>query len=262
MMAALTFTSCEKDEEVSPLAETLTLDDEIASYYDEALSEVDEITYVGTTAKLSVEESVVENSGTRTVETTFSGDTVIHTITFVDFVNGNSEFERVKNGTIVVKVLGRPFLETFWRQITFIDFTVNGNLVEGVKVIEKIGEYQFSITLTDGKITFTDGTTYTRDFVRTRTWVAGFETPFYIWDDEYELEGVANGVNRNEKVYTHTITNPLRIKMNCRWIVQGTIDIVVDNQLAILDYGDGTCDRFATITVDGETWTIRLRGGR
>jgi len=225
------------------------------------LGEVDELTLVSGTAKLSVEETLVENSGTRTVETTFSGDTVIHTITFVDFVNGNSQFERVKNGIIIVKVLGRPYMETFWRQITFIDFTVNGNLVEGVKVIEKIGEYQFTITLTDGKITFTDGTTYTRDFVRTRTWVAGFETPFYVWDDEYELEGVATGVNRNEKEYTHTITNPLRIRMNCRWIVEGTIDLVVDGQLATLDYGDGTCDRFATLTVDGETWTIRLRGG-
>jgi hypothetical protein len=260
MMAAFSFTSCEKEEETSPLAETLTIDDEVASYFDEVLSEVDDVTISGTTAK-SEEVYLVENSGTRTVETTFSGDTVIHTITFTDFVNGNSQFERVKNGTIVVKVLGRPFEETFWRQITFNDFTVNGNLVEGVKVIEKIGEYQFTISLTDGKITFTDETTYTRNFERTRTWVAGFETPFYVWDDEFEIEGTASGINRNEKVYTHTITNPLRIKRSCRWIVQGTIEMMVDEQLAVLDYGDGTCDRFATLTVDGETWTIRLRGG-
>jgi hypothetical protein len=30
----------------------------------------------------------------------------------------------------------------------------------------------------------------------------------------------------------------------------------------VLDYGDGTCDRFATLTVNGESWTIRLRGGK
>ncbi len=260
LMAAFSFTACEK-EETSPLAELLEADDEVASYFDEILAEVDELTLVGDTQK-SMEVTLALNSGSRTVVTTFSGDTVIHTITFVDFVNPNSQYERVKNGTMKIKVIGRPYMETFWRQITFVDFTVNDHQVEGVKLIEKTGTYQFTITLTDGKITFTDETTYTREFERTRTWVAGFETPYHVWDDEFEIEGQAWGVNRREQEYTHTITNPLLVRRNCRWIVQGTIEMAVANNLAILDYGDGTCDRLATLTVNGETWTIRLRGGR
>lgn len=260
LMAAFSFTSCEK-EEVSPMAELLEIDDEVASYFDELVGEVDELTLVSGTAK-SGEVTLSSNSGSRTVVTTFSGDTVIHTITFVDFVNPNSQYERVKNGTMIIKVIGRPYMETFWRQITFVDFTVNGHQVEGVKLIVKTGTYQFTITLTDGKITFTDGTTYTRNFERIRTWIAGFETPYYVWDDEFEIEGQAWGVNRREQEYTHTIINPLLVRRSCRWIVQGTIEMTVNNNLAILDYGDGTCDRLATLTVNGETWTIRLRGGR
>lgn len=260
IMTAFSFTSCEKAEETSPLVELMEADDEVASFYDDILSEADEITFTDGTPKAGF---VIQTgySGTRTVTTTSSGDTIIHTITFDNFVNENSQSGRVKNGTIVVKVLGRPNLPTFWRQITFVSFTVNDHQVEGLKVIEKTGDYQFTITLANGKITFTDGTTYTREFSRVRTWITGYATPYFVWDDEFNIEGLAWGVNRKGNEYTHTITNPLLAKRNCRWIVQGTIQFVVNNQTAVLDYGDGQCDRIATLTVNGETYNIRLRGG-
>lgn len=258
--AAFSFTSCEK-EETSPLADLMESDDEVASFYDDILSEADELTFTDGTSK-SGYSTTLGFSGTRTVVTTFSGDTTIHTITFENFINENSQSGRIKNGTIIVKVLGRPYLSIFWRQITFVDFTINENLVEGVKVIEKTGDYVFTITLTDGKITFTDGTTYTRNFERTRTWIAGYETPYNVWDDEFEIEGGAYGVNRKGNEYTHTITNPLLIRRTCRWIVQGTILFEVNSQTAELDYGDGECDNVATLTANGETYTIKLRGGQ
>jgi hypothetical protein len=260
MMAALTFTSCEKINN-SPLADDLESDDEVASYFDELLSEVDDITIPTSGAKSEVEFKA-ENSGNRTIETSFSGDTVIHTITFAEFVNGNSQYERVKNGVLIVKVIGRPFMETFWRQISFQNFTVNGHTVEGVKEVVKTGEYQFTITLTGGKVSFTDGTFHTREFEHIRTWTAGYDTPNFIWDDEFEIEGNASGVNRREQQYSRTITSPLIVKRSCRWIVQGTIEIEAGDKFATLDYGNGECDRFATITVDDESWTITLKGGR
>ncbi len=261
LMTSFSFTSCEKEEETSPLVELMETDDEVAAFYDDILSEVDEVTFNDGTSKSGVTVSQ-GFSGTRTVVTEFSGDTVIHTITFDNFMNENSNSGRVKNGTIIIKVLGRPYLETFWRQVTFVNFTVNDNLIEGVKVIEKTGEYQFTVALTDGKITFTDETTYTRNFTRTRTWIDGYATPYYIWDDEFTLEGNAWGVNRNGNEYTHEITSPLFIKRDCRWVVSGTIEFNVNGQAAILDYGDGTCDRIATLISNGETHTINLRGGQ
>ncbi len=252
------FTSCQEENETVSLQETIINEDVIAAYFDDIMEEADEITYTNENLKTgtTTDEGM---SGTRTVETSFSGDTVIHTITFLDFVNENSPNERVKNGMVVVKVLGRPFLETFRRQIELVDYTVNDAQVEGTKLIEKTGDHAFTMTLTNGKVIFEDGTTYSREFNRTRTQVAGTDTPFFIWDDEFLHEGSANGMNIEEKPYSRTVTEPLLKRRNCRWFVQGTVEIVVGTETAVLDYGQGICDDEATITVNGETNTIQLR---
>jgi len=252
------FNSCQEDNKTVSLQETIIDEDVIAAYFDDIMEEADEITYINENLKsgTTTNEGM---SGTRTVETSFSGDTVIHTITFVDFVNANSPNERVKNGTVVIKVLGRPFLETFRRQIELINYSVNDAQVEGTRIIEKTSEYTFAMTLTNGMLTFEDGTTYSREFNRTKTQVAGTDTPFFIWDDEFQHEGTANGVNIEEQPYSRTVTEPLLKRRNCRWFVQGTVEIVVGTETAVLDYGDGICDDEATITIDGETTTIQLR---
>ena len=130
------------------------------------------------------------------------------------------------------------------------------------KQIRKTAEHEYQITLTNGKITFTDGTTYTRTVERTRTWVEGYDTPFYIWDDVYTLEGVATGVNRRGYTYTHQITSALMFKLSCRWLVQGVIDLTVGDKQATIDYGNGDCDNIAYVTVNGKTYEVKLRGGK
>ena len=48
--------------------------------------------------------------------------------------------------------------------------------------------------------------------------------------------------------------------MICDNIDRGKIKIQGPNHFAVLDFGDGTCDRIATITIDGNTpRTILLR---
>lgn len=256
-VTALTFSSCEK-EEVSPLAEVLQQDDEVNDYYNDVLAEADDFSFSDGISKSGEAEFEVA-AGTRTVVTTTSGDTIIHTITYVAFSHPRRP-DRVKNGVIEIKVLGRYNQELFWRQIKLIGFTVNDNSVQGTKIIQKTGTYEYSISLTGGRIDFTDGTFYTREMQRVRTWTTGYSTPMNISDDEYSITGTASGINRRGNEYVHTITSPLIAKMNCRWIVQGIIEFVVNSQTAVLDYGEGECDRIATLTVNGNTYTINLRG--
>ncbi len=256
-IVAFTFASCEK-EETSPLAEVMLQDDEVADYFNDILSEADDFSFSDGPAKSGLAEFEIA-AGTRTHVVSYSGDTVIHTITYVNFSHPRRP-DRVKNGVIVVKIVGRYMQSTFWRRIELIDFSINGNNIEGTKVVEKTGDYMYSVTLTGGRVEFTDGTFYTREFERVRTWTAGYNTPAVIADDEYSLTGSASGINRRGNSYVHTITSPLILKMNCRWIVQGIIEFVANNQTAVLDYGDGTCDRIATLTVNGEAYTINLRG--
>lgn len=257
-------TSCKKDDLTDPMVSVMQDDDQTAELFDETVKEVDELTMTSTPSKSSAEFAYALNSGsgTRTIETSFSGDTTIKTITFTDFVNGNNENGHIKNGVIIIKILGGPLQATFKRIILLQNFTIDGIKIEGRKEINKTGDYTYSVALTNGKVTFTDGTTYTRECTRTRTWVEGYATPYNIWDDIFSIEGEATGVNRKGNAYTHTITNALVIKNACRWIVQGTIELVAGDKTAMLDYGNGECDYFATITINGEVKEIRLRGRR
>ena len=47
------------------------------------------------------------------------------------------------------------------------------------------------------------------------------------------------------------ITSALEKKVLCDNIDKGTIKITGPNHYAIIDYGDGSCDREATISIDG-----------
>ncbi len=253
------FVSCEKEvDETEVIMESLEQDDEVVDYFDDLLAEIDDLTYTNFNAKSGF---LPENGpkGKRSVITAYSGDTIIHTITYGGFVHPNSPNGRVKNGNVVIKVIGHPQQATFWRQISVKNFKMNGNEIFGVKTINKVGDLQFAITLTEGMIRFANGSTYTRTFSLTRTQITGANSPFFIWDDEFISEGNASGINQHGEHYTHAITLPLVNRRNCRWIVQGAIEFVVGDASAQLDYGDGNCDKEASLTVNGRTSVIDLR---
>lgn len=258
--------ACQKSETTDPLVETTQDDDKVTALFDDTQNDVDELTFTTTPVKAYAESSSefdgVVDLGSRTDVKTISGDTLIHTITFVNYVNGRSLNGHMKNGVIIVKVIGRPIDAKFERTITLQNFDIDGVKIEGKRQIVKIADYEYTVTLVGGKVTFTDGTTYTHEFTRTRTWVEGYATLGNIWDDVFTVEGVATGTNRKGYAYTHTITNPLVIKNSCRWIVEGTIEMVSNSKTAVLDYGMGECDNQATITVNGNINDITLRHKR
>ncbi|MHC1703728.1 MAG: hypothetical protein AB9846_07455 [Tenuifilaceae bacterium] len=262
LMAATVFTSCEKAETTDPMVEISQDDDQVTALYDDVLTEADDLTLASDgVMKAPADFDITSGSGTRTVVTTFEGDWMVKTITFTDFVNSHSENGHIKNGKIIIKMLGRPFQATFERVITFNNFTIDGVLIEGEKRITKTAQYQYTITLTGGKVTFTDGTAYTRESSRIRTWEEGYDTPALL-DNVFTVTGTSTGVNRQGLTYTHTITNALVFKVACRWIVEGTVESVCADNTVTLDYGTGECDNLATMTLNGVTTEITLRGKR
>jgi hypothetical protein len=262
MVLSSLFTACEKSETTDPIIESLQDDDQVSALFDDLQNEVDNLTSSNGPSKSSAVFEAYYSSGTRTDVKSFSGDTVIHTITFVNFINDSSQNGHVKNGVIIAKVLGHPLDAKFERTVILQNFTIDDIKIEGKKQINKIADYQYSVILTGGKVTFPNTTFYTYEFNHTRTWIEGYATPSYIWDDEFTVEGTATGINRLGYSYTHTIINPLLIKRSCRWIVEGTIEIVANEITATIDYGMVDCDNIATITKNGKTTEIKLRGKR
>jgi len=178
------------------------------------------------------------------------------TIQYIDWQVGQGP---VKNGFKYIVLNGPIDKPGTSRIITTQDYTVGGNLIEGTKTIARLDATNWKITLVGGKTTFEDGTIATREMTRNRKWVAGTLTPFFIWDDEFEITGNTNGTRRNEVTYTSTITKPILRKMACKWFVSGTKEMISNNNTIIIDYGDGECDNIATVTVNGETREITMR---
>jgi len=261
---AMLFASCQKDDTTTdPMVTTIQEDDLATNYYDDVDNETDELTIDQPARAMASGAMDITADNGRTVVTVVNADnSVTKTITFTSWTNPHGNQNIVKNGKIIINIVGTPSADVFMRTVTFENFTINGNLIEGTKMITKTAQYEFTATCENGKITFTDGKTITRNFSRIRTWVDGYATPLNIWDDVFEITGTATGVNKNGNAYTHTIVNPLRVERTCKYIVSGTVSIVVDEKTLTLDYGTGTCDNIATITYNGQTKEIKLRGGR
>lgn len=59
--------------------------------------------------------------------------------------------------------------------------------------------------------------------------------------------------------FEKVIVNPLVKLDNCKFIVSGTIEYRKNGLvIAVIDFGNGTCDNIATKTVDGKTFEFKL----
>lgn len=72
------------------------------------------------------------------------------------------------------------------------------------------------------------------------------------------VSGNASGKNREGRSFSVTINN-LTKPTNCKYITKGTVQISPSGlNTRTIDYGDGTCDDKAKITVNGNTFEITL----
>jgi hypothetical protein len=149
--------------------------------------------------------------------------------------------------------------------ITFDNFYVNGFRKEGTIVRTNttvIGANMRSHnrTVTDGKITAPSGRFWFHTCNIDITQTVGVETPCDITDDVYSLSGTRSITNAEGKIRTGTTLTPLQKKFTCSNIDQGTLKIQGPNHFAIIDFGNGSCDNQATISLDGRpTRNITLR---
>jgi hypothetical protein len=135
--------------------------------------------------------------------------------------------------------------------------------VTGTKTVTNNGHnanhnMNFSINV-NGHLTNVNGLTMDWTSVRNREWINGEITPGIFSDDEYVITGSASGTNFEGNSFTVNITNGLHIKF-CPYITEGTFELTPSGKpTRTFDYGDGTCDALATLTINGRTFNISLR---
>lgn len=161
---------------------------------------------------------------------------------------------RIRKGKIIVTQSDAIWVEGSVRTATFDDFFIDDAQLEGVRTIvnegaDANGNLTFSRTVVDGKITFPNGTSTTWESNYQLTQTEGGQTPLILSDNVFEVTGSANGVNRNGQAFTATIDEPLVKNKLCPWVSEGLITLTIDSKTLSLNYGSGTCDNKATLTL-------------
>ncbi|RZJ71421.1 hypothetical protein [Flavobacterium sp.] len=143
---------------------------------------------------------------------------------------------------------------------TFNDFFYNDRKVEGNRHVmfswqsttaQPEAHTVANIDL-DLTVTYPNGNAYHRTGSRTRELIQGYDTPLNWLDNVYQVTGSWQTVGPNG-TWTTSIDMPLVWYTTCPYVGAGTLTFSVANNTAILDYGDGTCDYFATLTVNGNS---------
>lgn len=168
----------------------------------------------------------------------------------------------IRMGKMSTVYTGPMFVAGSTATTTFDGFYFDSLSVEGTHVLTNNSTSEgrsFTSVITNGKILAPSGNYTTWNRTRTWTQTEGANTPYFPVDDVYSITGSSNGTfvyGTNAYQWTGTVTEPLIRKLICPWTVSGKLEINSQNVKSVLDFGDGTCDRKATLTINGKIFEI------
>ena len=182
----------------------------------------------------------------------------------LDFGDGCQMNGKLRKGKIITVYSG-PLHKPGNKAVTeFNGYQVDNRKISGRHVIENTtlpGSNQRQFTRTYETKVLNLETQVWRQWAGTTTMtqVEGNGTPLWPGDDIFQFTGSRKGENSLGRSWTAVVTTPLIKSFTCKWISKGVIKISVNDQNGTLDYGNGSCDDEATITVNGVSKTIKLR---
>jgi len=186
---------------------------------------------------------------------------------------------RVRRGEIKTVYTNRLMIPGAESVTTFLNYSVDSVTVGGTYKIKNIVDpvqimifppqynHKWLVTVVGGRLGYPNGSLVEWNSTKTIEQIEGSHTPI-LRDDVFKITGNADGVGVRGSITTRwlsEIIDPLIRKNICRWIVKGKIRTVRRNLsntspwVAVLDFGRGTCDNAATITINGVTYNITLR---
>lgn len=285
LLGAITFTSCKKDDSMSPVTdnspaelvatqEATTDEAETEAQFDDVFN----ITASMNTGQVGEDLGVGANvSGLFELGTTTpTNQTRCFTITVVpniprvfpktvtiDFGTGclcrDGKYRKGK----IVSIYTNPMIVPGAKvSTTFVDYFVDSFKVEGTHITENTSTTNmqgWKNVVIDGKITNMNTNRWRKwNSVKNVLQIEGNGTPHFPLDDVYKITGNAHGSNSGGHTWSSLVVDPLIKKFTCPWIVKGTVRLIRDGREALLDYGNGVCDNIAIIYINGVPHIIRL----
>lgn len=180
----------------------------------------------------------------------------------IDFGTSCSYMGVTRSGIINIVITDSVRSPGSTATMTFNNYYVNLYKVEGTIVWTNTstpGTRSWRRETTNGKITAPDGRYWLHSGVKNVTQTAGVSTPSWL-DDVFSITGNHTVTNAAGRSRTGTVLEALQKKTACANIDKGKLKVEGPNHYAIIDFGDGTCDNLATISIDGRPpRTIILR---
>ena len=171
---------------------------------------------------------------------------------------------KVRSGKIITVFSGPMSTAGSKATSTFENYKVDSFTIGGTQIIENSSssnKQAWTRSVVDGKVTNTNSGRWVEwNAVHEHTQTEGNGTPLDPKDDVYKITGNSSGSNSNNNSWITEITQPLMRSFICKWREKGEITLTRKSNTitAVLDYGDGTCDNKATITIKGITIPITL----
>jgi len=169
-----------------------------------------------------------------------------------------------RSGKIIISVSGPMNIANSVATFTFTNFVTDGNKITGTHRITYKGlnagnNWPRYAILTEAKIEFPDTKfiTYRAEYIRLQS--EGSDTPLIQIDDVWRIEGSSSGTTKEGVAWTASYPSALVKKASCKWISSGIVLITPKGDLPrTIDFGDGTCNNYATLTIGDKVTNIVL----
>lgn len=265
--------SCGEDGVISTIADTqVTAGKSASSDYHSAQSEADRAMTYADEAMLSAAWQGSSQGAANSYCASFSHDTDANII-ILDFGTEGCTGKdgKVRKGKITINYIGvLDATGSNERSISFNGYSVDGNVLNGTMAATRWSLAEGSTTL-ESNATATsmslqlasDGTTF--------SWNGAWKRSIILQPNDfssaiYTITGGSTGSTREGNDFVATITSPLTYKLSCLqsgfpYAVEGVRSINIVRNIPLLinvNYGDGTCDKEVTISVNGSSSVYTL----
>lgn len=182
-------------------------------------------------------------------------------INFSDGISANGSVRYGKINVVLSDSVRKPGSTA---KITFANYILNGYKQEGTITWTNTSTSAakgWQRKTENGKISKADGRFWLHSGIKDAVQIDGANTPNTLLDDIFLITGNHKVTNAAGKTKDAHITEALQKKTVCENIGTGKLKVVSgDGQDALIDFGNGDCDKTATVSINGGSpKTITLR---